>query len=66
MLTLVGRDVKNEKNNNMSYSDVHKSNQSANMIDLTSRTDSSHNLVAEKMGWLVQESNGWFRGEFRA
>lgn len=59
-------DVKNEKNNNMSYSDVHKSNQSANMIDLTSRTDSSHNLVAEKMGWLVQESNGWFRGEFRA
>jgi len=58
-------DVKNPLNNNMSYSDVYKKNQGANMLDLTIRTDSEHDLVARNLGWLIQESNGWFRGEFK-
>jgi hypothetical protein len=73
MHQMAGGQAWNEaQNNTKSYADVHKENQNADMIALTARTNSSHNVTAQEIGWAKDEvqvkrtdSNGWFKGEVK-
>jgi Ca2+-binding EF-hand superfamily protein len=55
-----------QKQNKQSYAEVYEGNQGADMVELTNRTNSEHEAVAQKLGWFKSpadlqraDSNGW-------
>merc|ERR1711865_407182 len=62
-----GKAWNDKQRNSMSYAEVYQNNQNADMIALTRDTNSSHDIVAAKVGWFKKststqvKNNGWFK-----